>query len=600
MQKFRAWGSAVLLIGLASALIMLMQWKLHTVILGYDTFFHFNRIYDAAEQLRTGHFNYFMSNFGYQRSGQMINALYGPYFAYLLGVFLWLTGSWFSFQMLTGGLILVGAGLSAWILFRRLQIHPVLAVLGAVIYLAQNFITYWITSSAFLDWGAMLLPFAVLAGLSLIKGEPRQIHWGLGLIMSILIEVHTLSAVMTCCLLLPFFLVGWKQAASKGKYLGRVALNVLLAVVLTANYTVTFLNVVLQNRLVSPFAVKSLRTGAMHLMSPNWLQADVGIVFIVILGLQLLLVFLVRPLHRLNYFLTGVGLVFFWLSSTLFPWRLMQRVFPFLQHFLQFPSRFFSFAALLLLASVLMSLTQVLQTPRWHWSFESIFALVGLLAVTAVMLGMRNVKIQADNDWEKGNRPPQVGVYTPVKHRYDYYQQGTTQKQLKTDFMSADLEKPLLDERRGITDYLPNYSGRMNVKRLQPQYQTQIMRRNRFVKKRVDGSGQMHVTWNSKQNGLVTVPVVAYHDTTVRLNGQLLHRGQQADIHHYQVTDIGSIQVQPRRGVNHVLVAYRAPLWVKVAIFGSLTAWAGLLVWGLGLVISKWWRRARERKAARR
>ncbi|USS85845.1 MFS transporter [Fructilactobacillus cliffordii] len=587
MQKFRTWGPAVLLIGIATALIMLMQWKVGTVILGYDTFFHFNRIYDAAEQLQTGHFNYFMSNFGYQRSGQMINALYGPYFAYLLGMLLWLTGSWFNFQLLTGFLILAGAGFSAWLIFRRLHVQPFLAMLGALIYLSQNFITYWITSSAFLDWGAMLLPLAVLSGLTLLNGNPRRISWGLGLIMAVLIEVHTLSAVMTCLLLLPFALVGWNRSREKGRYLVRLGLNVLLAVVLTANYLVAFVNIALHNHLVAPFAVKSLRTGAMHLLSPNWMQADVGIVFIVILLLQLLMLVVVRPLRRLNYFLTGVGIFFFYISSILFPWRTVQRLFPFLQHFLQFPSRFFSFAALLLLAGLLMSLTQVLQTPRFRWSFGSVYALVGLLAVAAVMLGMRNVKIQADNNWNSGMRPPQVGVYTPIKHRYDYYQPGVTSQTLKVDFASHDLARPLLTERRGMTDYLPNYSGRTNVKHLQQQYQAQIMQRNRWVHKWVDESGRMHVTWNSPQPGLVTIPVVAYHDTTVRLNGQQLRRGKQADTSHYQVTDIGTIQVMQNLGTNRLLVTYAAPFFVKGAVLVSLGAWILVLSWGLVLMLRK-------------
>ncbi|USS84738.1 MFS transporter [Fructilactobacillus myrtifloralis] len=585
MRKFREWGLAMLLIGGAAGLIMLMQWQKHTVILGYDTFFHFNRIYDAAQQLQTGRFNYFMSNYGYQQSGQMINALYGPYFAYGLGLLLWLTGSWFSFQLVTGTLILVGAGVSAWVLFCRLHVKRSLAILGALIYLGQNFITYWITSAAFLDWGAMILPLAVLMGLGLLDGRPAKISWGLGMVIAILIEMHTLSAVMTCLLLIPFALVGWWRSKTKWRYLGRLGLNALGTLVLTANYLVVFVNVMVHNRLVAPFAVKNLAQGAMHFLSPNWMQADLGVVFIVIISGQIALLLLVRPQRRLNYFLTGIGLFFFYISSNLFPWRLVGRHLPFLNHFLQFPSRFFSFAALLILAGFLMSLTTVLATPKWQWGHGSVYALVGLLAVMTVMLGMRNVKFQADNNWHGQTEPPQVGVYTPVKHRHDYYQPGVTNARLKADFASSDLSKPLLDERRGITDYLPNNSGRANVRHLQTQYQTQIMPRPSRFTKHVDRQGQLHVAWRAPQSAVTTIPVVAYHDTRVRLNGRPLQRGQRADANHFTITEIGAIQVATRSGTNQATVAYHQAAWITAAGLISLGAWFLVLVGGLWLCI---------------
>ncbi|WP_252895363.1 hypothetical protein [Fructilactobacillus florum] len=169
---------------MAAVLIMLsLQLATGDVIIGYDTFFHFNRIYDTAMQFQTHHFNYFMSNFGYRQSGQIVNALYGPYMAYLLGFLLFLTKSWFWFEITTAFGILTIAGLGAYGLFRKLRINQGLAVAGAIIYLSQNFITYWITSSAFLDWGAMLLPFALMVAIDLLAGSaarytlPWQLWW---------------------------------------------------------------------------------------------------------------------------------------------------------------------------------------------------------------------------------------------------------------------------------------------------------------------------------------------------------------------------------------------------------------------------------------
>ena len=36
-------------------------------------------------QLKNGNFSYFLSLYGFQQSGRIVNALYGPFFAYLQG-----------------------------------------------------------------------------------------------------------------------------------------------------------------------------------------------------------------------------------------------------------------------------------------------------------------------------------------------------------------------------------------------------------------------------------------------------------------------------------------------------------------------------------
>lgn len=71
-----------------SLFLVLPQILNKSLVLGGDSNFHFNRIYDTYMQLRTGNFNYFQTNFGFQQSGRIINALYGPGFSYILGLLL--------------------------------------------------------------------------------------------------------------------------------------------------------------------------------------------------------------------------------------------------------------------------------------------------------------------------------------------------------------------------------------------------------------------------------------------------------------------------------------------------------------------------------
>ena len=82
-SRERLWVSLFII----SFAILLVTPQLFTrkVILGSDSIFHYNRFYEAAMQLKNGNFSYFLSLYGFQQSGRIVNALYGPFFAYLQG-----------------------------------------------------------------------------------------------------------------------------------------------------------------------------------------------------------------------------------------------------------------------------------------------------------------------------------------------------------------------------------------------------------------------------------------------------------------------------------------------------------------------------------
>lgn len=64
------------------------QMRTGNIIIGSDTIFHFNRFYETEEQIRNGNLSWFMTLYGFNQSGRVINALYGPASAYLNGLLL--------------------------------------------------------------------------------------------------------------------------------------------------------------------------------------------------------------------------------------------------------------------------------------------------------------------------------------------------------------------------------------------------------------------------------------------------------------------------------------------------------------------------------
>lgn len=102
MKKFdlkKVWGVIwPYLVFVAAATIMIFsQLKTGVVTVGGDTFFHFSRFYDAAMQIENNNFSPFQTNYGFQQSGRVINALYGPGFAYLNGLILLMVKTWFNY-----------------------------------------------------------------------------------------------------------------------------------------------------------------------------------------------------------------------------------------------------------------------------------------------------------------------------------------------------------------------------------------------------------------------------------------------------------------------------------------------------------------------
>ena len=70
------------------------QMRTGNIIIGSDTIFHYNRFYETAQQIKHGNFNWFMTMYGFSHSGRVINALYGPLFAYANGLLILIVKSW--------------------------------------------------------------------------------------------------------------------------------------------------------------------------------------------------------------------------------------------------------------------------------------------------------------------------------------------------------------------------------------------------------------------------------------------------------------------------------------------------------------------------
>ncbi|MHA8263525.1 hypothetical protein ACYATO_07520 [Lactobacillaceae bacterium Melli_B3] len=114
-----------------------------------------NRFYDTAMQIKTHQYSYFQSFFGFQQSGRVVNALYGPLFAYLNGALLLIAKNWYHYQIISSFLALLTSGGLMYHLAVKNKIRPVLGVLIAALYMMSDPVMAWLVGQQFTGWGSI-------------------------------------------------------------------------------------------------------------------------------------------------------------------------------------------------------------------------------------------------------------------------------------------------------------------------------------------------------------------------------------------------------------------------------------------------------------
>ncbi|MCU7700826.1 hypothetical protein OM428_04460 [Enterococcus gallinarum] len=143
----------LLVIFCVSLLLLLPQLFGRGLILGSDAVFHFNRFYETSQQIKEGNYQYFLSIYGFQQSGRIVNALYGPFFAYFQGILVLISRSWFQYQLLSNGLLYLLAGTSMYTLLRKLKVSGWLSVGMGILFMTTYSIQYWVERQGFSAWG---------------------------------------------------------------------------------------------------------------------------------------------------------------------------------------------------------------------------------------------------------------------------------------------------------------------------------------------------------------------------------------------------------------------------------------------------------------
>lgn len=540
-----------LVIGLLALGAVGIQFLFHGIIISGDTIFHFTRFYDTAMQIKTGHFNYFQLNYGFYHSGRIINAVYGPLFAYCSGALLLLVHSYLAFELITSWLCYFVAGMGMRALLKGVKARPLCGWLLTIIYMNAGWVPRWQTATNTTAWGAALAPWIILMGVRMVTHKQRPIvWWQLALVTSLLIQIHVLSSLILVITLIPFALVGLLTTPARLRMIIEGCLAVIVTLVLTASFWAPYLELTHSNLIANPNPQPLVSGVLVVAKTYTYNQAGVLLGVLLLFGIQFCLM-LFYP-TRFNVGITLIAAALLAITTNTFPWTTIQTEFPTLIHTFQFPSRIYVAIYPLFFAGLAYSINFLPQRTA---------KLVGitLIVVTGQALFTNIATI---------TNASRIQIATTL---YGQKLPGITKKKIITAYHSYDLGKLFRIAIKESPDYLavyhitdPNSSRVIRTTETKSVIYPNISGKFHHS---VTKDGTLRVTWTAASAKKITVPVNTYHNSVVTFNGSKVRLTSK------NVNVIGAVKVKQRKGKNTLTLNYRATSFTKAAIATSIWAW---------------------------
>lgn len=510
-----------------------------------DTAFHFHRFYDTYQQIQNHNFSYFQMNYGMGESGRIVNALYGPFFAYLMGSLLLFCSSWLRFQILITYLIFLVGGLGIYRLSRKVKISQVVSSIVTALFLITGYIAYWPRSNAFNSWGAVLIPFVLIQGINLLNNHKTRFSWiSLGIVMAIVAQIHLLSTFFSILALIPFFIYGLVLSENKRQMWIDVFKAVGLFIVLTANVWGAFLLLYPTNQMASPIDYSPVLTAVnLSVAGTSTMWASITEVTLLLFIVQLIYVIFNFKSSKLNTFVTLEGIVFLYLSSNLFPWQFVKDTLPAVTGYLQFPNRFTVVAYPLLFLGIGLTLNELIKSHG-----KKLGMIASALAIIVVLFNVR-----ADFNEINNNITYNKGITSNAKEMKE--------KGLAPYINKVEINSP---------DYLP-VRKKIKSSDITGMLMSMSPQKNNF-EQRVLSNGRLELTWKDSTSKVTTLPIFIYKQSELSLNNKVIKP---------KVNEIGMPQVQSRKGKNTAILSFKTPIWFTILLYISILSWVLLIIYGV-------------------
>ncbi|WP_256978914.1 cell division protein [Lactobacillus taiwanensis] len=532
--------------GIVVTLLVLPQLVNHIGFTGDDTVFHFSRFYDTAEQIKNHNFSYFQMNYGMGQTGRIINAIYGPFFSYLMGILVLLAGSWFRFQIILTYLLFIIGAIGFFKLSRKVNVSRIVSSIVTILFLTTGYVFYWIYSNNGNCLGAFIMPYVIIQGIDFINADEKGLSWiKLGVTIAVLAQIHLLSTFLAILVLLPFFIYSLVYSKNKKKIWVNVGKAIALFTILTANIWGAFIYLYSTNLLSAPlnFPVDDSALN-LFIAGNTTMWKTITDVTLIIICLQLIYVILNYKNEKINTFVTIEGIAFLFISSNLFPWKYITHIFPIVSSYFQFPNRFTAVAYPLLYLGIGLTITELVKNDGIK---------LGIIASSLVLLvalcNLRSDSIEVNNKvtFERSN-PQRI--------------EQMRDKNFKVYFEENEPINP---------DYLPIQRKISSWKIEKIVFKK--LAYNYSFNKTVISDGRLQLKWQEKNNGKQRqLPITMYHQSQLILNGKKVDP---------TLNVIGMPKVTSKRGENTAILSFKISPIFNALLYISLVGWIGLMFYGL-------------------
>lgn len=535
---------------MSSILLLIPFYFNRAMIIGSDTIFHFNRFYDTAMQIKHGNFQYFISMYGFQESGRIVNALYGPVMSYVQGALVLISPSWFGYQIISNSCLYFLASLSLYLLLRKAHIAIIYRLPLSLFYLTTYAIQYWTLRQGFSSWGAALFPICLIPLIDLVEKKSLD-PIKTALAIALMCQVHMLSALLLILVYACFYILSVFNTTKvlRIQLLKQAALSVVVFIPLVLNVFYSFVIIYLKNNIAQPFVNPVMANTTIFKGSSYWLFSP--ILLLMVIAFVVLKTFYYwhhKGFDLLSVTATSCGLLFL-LCTDIFPWKILNSTHIKLVEVIQFPFRFFvPFIVLLLL-----TLGIILQ----HSQSKSLR--FGLLSYGILLLSLFQVILSnnaALNQWHNKRDYLNSNVHT-------YFVSDDAQK-VKKSFFIKDKSTALKNIVKATPDYLPVKSGKVTGK--YDMYHHQVLKKQTHFKKSIF-KNKLLVEWQGDRERYIQIPVVKYTNTILFLN--------QKSVRHNQIilSKIGAVSIKQVKGNNRLLVYYRNDNLLILILLITFISW---------------------------
>ena len=461
------------------------------MVIGSDAIFHFNRFYDTSEQIRNGNFEYFISLYGFQQSGRIVNAFYGPFVAYLHGLLVLFSKNWFVYQVLSNLILFIISGCSMYTFLRAGHFTYRKSRIGAVLYMCTFSILYWATRQGFSSWGSALMPLC-LTVIFYVFEERRVPRFKLGFFTAFLFQTHILSALILVLIYTPIFLYAFIKNTNKLDFVVAILKEILLFIMLTLNIWSTYFIITRENRLVAPFINHTMSSNTINQNSYYWLLNPVSLILMLLIILGIF--FSKWKTHSTDLkMLFIIMLSFLLLSTSLIPWNYFIEKNVSIVELIQFPFRFFVPVTILLIYLFL----QITDFEK----LNNYFVVLGILQVVILMFATLN-------SWNNDENYILSGPNTIIENN--------DVDSVKKSFFLKDKSESLKIVEKTTPDYLPIYDNTdLNKYKL---YEEKIIYKNEIFEKSVNNS-KLIIYMDQSDDKYTELPVIIYTDTILSTNG---------------------------------------------------------------------------------